>query len=102
MATIKLTAYAIYYTHSKLWDYHVETCDSMHTHGWIPTGQTFELKLDELPHHVLVQKTVEALKQEKSKIEAAAYVKAMEVQGQINDLLCIEDRSQEAEDDLPV
>ena len=93
MATIKLTAYAIYSEYSKTWRYIADDCDSMHTEGWIPTGQTFELELNELPRHVLVQKTVEALKQEKSKIEAAAYVKAMEVQGHINDLLCIEDNS---------
>lgn len=93
MVTIKHYVYAVYSEWSKEWLYVSDDCDSMHTEGWIPTGQVIETEIEELPRHVLVQRTVEALKAEKSKIEAAAYVKAQEVQGRINDLLAIEDMS---------
>ncbi len=93
MIMIKQYVYAIYYEWSKEWQYISDNCDSMHTEGWIPTGQVIEIEVKELPHHILVQRTIEVLKTEKSKIEAAAYVKAQEIQGRINDLLAIEDMS---------
>lgn len=87
---ITLHVYAIYREWNKNWQYVADDNASMHTEGWIPTGQVFELEIDDLPNTVLVQKTVEVLKAKKTKFEADAFVKAQIMQSCIDDLLSLE------------
>ena len=88
---VKTSVWAYYSEFSKDWNYTSHDAD-MSKVGWIKVSD-HEIEFDELPRDVLVNGTIDAFRAEQQRIRAEAEVKAQNIEAQIQELLCIEDKS---------
>ena len=89
---INATVQAQYCVHSKEFQYSVFKFEDMQSSGYTAV-HSVEIEFDEPPHEVLAAGTVAAYRAEQKRIQAEAQMKITELEQNINDLLCLENKS---------
>lgn len=90
---IKGFVHAVYEQYDKKWEYTIYSYDMSHMNGFgVVVAESF-VEFEPPETHELVNKTIAAMKSAQKEIRAKAEASAQNIEQQIQELLCIEDRS---------
>tara|TARA_R110000868_G_scaffold48564_1_gene157478 strand:- start:266 stop:577 length:312 start_codon:yes stop_codon:yes gene_type:complete len=86
---IEAFAYAQWDSYFKHWTYTIYGSDTMESYGYTLIGPV-EVEVPDIPHDILIAKTVKAYRAEQAKIRADAEEKAMKLDETIQTMLALE------------